>query len=84
MQIRGKETCKQVTKRDLIEYLAGVCDPEMRERIATEGRLTGSAVQRWLAELDSKLAAPFDVDWSKLRLTGNHDGQEVPAGETLN
>lgn len=57
---------RSITKRDLIDYLAGIGDREIREQIAREAQITGSEVQKWVQQMDAKLADPFNVDWAQV------------------
>lgn len=75
---------RPITRRDLIQYVAGTGDREMRERIDLEAKITGSRVQKWLAQMDAKLADPFSIDWGRLALLGGLKSSRVepPPSET--
>ncbi len=71
---------RPITKRDLIEYIAGGCHPDMRQRIANQRQLVGSPVHKWLEDMDAKLVDPFNLDWADVALATGGDEEQVEFG----
>jgi len=57
---------RPITEEDLLRFLVGKCDDDVRQRIADERKILSSEVQLWFADLDAKLDDPLNVDWAEI------------------
>lgn len=74
----SREIENRVNAGDLLKYVSlKPLNAEVRAEITRQATITGSAVQRWLAEFDAKRRAPLDIDWCAVASAGGDDKESA-------
>lgn len=67
----------EVSDNELLTFMAGKADAELKRRIAEQIKVPGSFVQTWLRKLCDRAGDPFNVDYRRLLEGASmNDGEE--------